>query len=388
MWTLASFLIACLLGTHYVDASAGPANLSANAAAAGTARFAEVRAVREKLSQVLQHGGLRGSLAEEAKHVEAEAAAALNNSATNATVMHMVVSDFQKFLADLQDRATVLHGSSQDQIDSEAKKLLPMMEEKVKRVLSHLIAEKAPAHAEEQAVVIRTLKEAVAFNSEHAAQQVMQLHAAMQKAHEFFGAESATLAKEENQLANEIQDQQATVLYKMLKQRGRLPMASQFALLRRKQFATDSFAQQLLKEHNSSVPLYMQLENLLSKSLVQKLHSNGGQKPKDHMAAAGSEGRVHIVSSRMKESVQRMVHVMTAARDKLESILRHPSGKESPEEVQRAREMVTSLNRVLKDVESTNDVSKQLSSLDEVEGKLAMWMQNAAIKQNATIKHK
>lgn len=379
MWTLASFLIACLLGTHYVDAAAGPANLSANAAAAGTARFAEVRAVREKLSQVLQHGGLRGSLAEEAKHVEAEATAALNNSATNATVVHMVVSDFQKFLADLQDRATLLRDPSQDPMDSEAKKLLPMMEEKVKRVLSHLIAEKAPSHAEEQAVVIRTLKEAVAFKSEHATQQVMQLHAAMQKAHEFFRAESATLTKEEDQLANEIQDQQATVLYKMLKQRSRLPMASQFALLRRNQFATDSFAQKLLKEHNTSVPLYMQLENLLSKSLVQKLQNNG-PKSKDHMAAAGSEGRVHIVSSRMKESVQRMVLVLTAARDKLESILRHPSGKESPEEVQRAREMVTSLNRVLKDVGGTNDVSKQLSSLDEVEAKLTMWMQNVTIK--------
>merc|ERR1719235_610330 len=129
------------------------------------------------------------------------------------------------------------------------------------------------------------------------------------------------------------------MLYKMLQQRQKLPMRSQLAILKRHQFAKCSYAKQLLKNHKEKgPPLFKQLEDMLPQNLAQKTAPKAGNATFGHLAVAGSEGRVRIVSSEMKNTVKKMMSQLSEARGKLHHML--SSSSLSAAESAQARKMV------------------------------------------------
>jgi len=176
-------------------------------------------------------------------------------------------------------------------------------------------------------------------------------------------------------MRTEITAQRADELFRLLKQRRNLPMATQVAVLRRKEFANDANAQALLRAGRTDKPLYEQLQAMLPTVAAHPASADTSAARKDHLAAAGSEGRVHIVSSRMKNAVQTMAANLRRARQELAAIAAEGSaGGRAAAEVAQARDIVAGLDHVLSEVGGTSDLQRQLDAMDEMERKLKTWM--------------
>lgn len=256
------------------------------------------------------------------------------------------------------------------------KKLLPDLEAKVQKVLEHMKADKgkqSPAHD----AVVATMEHALAsVAGQNAFQRAVALHNSLKSAHDFLATRTQELAADRARLTGEIEEQQAYILFMMLKQRRKLPMKAQLALLKRHQFKDCSYALKLLKSHAAAQPLDTQLLAMLPKPLAEKLRLKGAHGPAGSLAAAGSDGRVQIVSSRMKNAVQVMADELTKAEAQLKQLVSGNSVTST--EKQQAKEIIVGLEAVLKKVSSTHDLKSQMDAMDEMQNKLKTWMMNAA----------
>merc|ERR1719473_1706884 len=88
-----------------------------------------------------------------------------------------------------------------------------------------------------------------------------------------------------------------------------------------------------------------------------------------HLAAAGSGGSVQVVSSRLKNEVQKMIAELKGARAKLVHMGKTKVGQEAAQ----AKQIAAGLDEMLTKVESTKDLKSQLEMMDQVEGKLGGW---------------
>eukprot|EP00971_Amphidinium_carterae_P053116 1046234-Amphidinium_carterae.1 len=164
----------------------------------------------------------------------------------------------------------------------------------------------------------------------------------------------------------------------MLKQRRTLPLQSQLAVLRREQFSSDSLAQALLKEHDEKKPLYQQLEGKLpQRTAAHLLSSMNPPKQRGHLEAAGSEGRVQIVSSRVKHSVDGMVKELEQARLRLVSLATGAVANATAFDKSQAAHVLAELDPLLTKARQSHDLRFQLEAMDEVQRRMQQWMHNA-----------
>jgi hypothetical protein len=341
----------------------------------------KVRQVRTKLAKVLEHASaLPSDLTAEARHVDADAAVALRGS--KKADLEKVLSEFTAFTGHLTGKSDDLRRQAPaQQLPAEALKkaaaLLPGLEGKVKKVLGHLKAEKAQSSAE--ATLIATMEHALAV-PEHAQssfERAVTLHKALESASVFLAKRTQELAADRLRLTQQIEEQQAYILYMMLRQRRKLPVKAQVALLRRHQFKDCGYAKRLLKAHSEKQPLDTQLLAMLPKPLAEKLARKDHGSVASHLAAAGSDGRVQIVSSRLKNAVQSMAAELAQAQAQLEQIAHGSSKDVSPAEKKQAEAILKDLKEVLKKVTSSHDLRAQMAAMDEVQNKIKTWMMNA-----------
>jgi len=268
---------------------------------------------------------------------------------------------------------------------------VPILELKLQKVLSHIKADSHGLNEKEDASrtkVITTLEDALATpkQTQPAIERAVELHKAMEAAHDFEAQRTEDLDAEEKQLSVEIDEANVKILFGMLKQRAKLPMKSQLSILKRHQFANCSYAHQLLKEHkNNGGPLFKQLQAMLPATLA-KLGNEDPSAKNGHLAAAGSDGRVSVVSSRLKNSVKMMMQQLTGARDRLAQMAQGSTVEGSnmtTAERKQAKEIIAGLDEQLKKASKTNDLKTQLEIMDAVQGKLAGWAQGAATAAKA-----
>jgi len=346
----------------------------------------KVRQLRARLDKVLEHSSaLAPALATEAQHVADDAVHSLRGAgAADEAGLEKVLAEFAVFSAHLSGRSDELRQEAASQQSKnlpagaleKAGKLLPGLEAKVTKVLKHMKEEKgteSPAHATLVAALAHAL---AAVPGQNAFDRVVVLHNGLKLAHDFLEKRTQDLSADRERLSGEIEEQQAYILFMMLKQRRKLPVKAQMALLRRHQFKDFPYAQKLLKAHSTSQPLDTQLMAMLPKAMADKLKSKTAQGPAGNLAAAGSDGRVQIVSSRMKNTVQMMATELTKAKTQLEQIVKGNSV--STDEKKQATEILSGLSDVLKKVSSTHDLKSQLDAMDEMQNKLKTWMMHAA----------
>jgi len=269
-----------------------------------------------------------------------------------------------------------------------AQKLLPSLEASVRRVLAHLRRHeqgdatdgpsKARQAVEEQLEnALKTDGAAAEVQGKAVVLRALALHNALGAAQDIVQADVQHIEKEQQTLSSEITLQQVQLLYKQLKQRRMLPMQSQLAVLGRKDFVNCSYAQQLLNRHAEDTPLYAQFQALLPKDMVQQLpRSNAATKKVDHLAAAGSDGTVHIVTSKLKNMVKSMAQQLTTSKEQLEAAANQSGTTE--QEKQLVHHILDELNAALAKVHETNDLKVQLDTMYGVEAKLAQWMSHPA----------
>merc|ERR1719183_2997850 len=87
---------------------------------------------------------------------------------------------------------------------------------------------------------------------QNAFERAVALHNSLQLAHDFLAKRSQDLTADRERLTGEIEEQQAYILYMMLRQRRKLPLKAQMALLRCHQFKDFTYAQRLLKVHTAA----------------------------------------------------------------------------------------------------------------------------------------
>lgn len=354
----------------------------------------QVRGLRVKLSKVTQAAGIPQDLMAEAQHVEDDADNALHiaemfhgNGADG--IMQPVLDEYKAFGADLSKFQALSKSNPKAAAaelaptttagpdgDEQAKDLEPELTVKVKTVLAHLKDADGLSPDEEatRAAAVSQLQAALATNSSDVVIRVMALNDGLMAAHEFQSERTDVLSKQQAELAAEIQEGEAKILYMMLKQRRQLPMKAQVAILKRHQFVNSTFAQQLLKSHAAKTPLYSQLESLLPGGMLEKIAPKA--KAAGHLAAAGSDGRVLIVSSRMKNMVHLMISELTGVREKLQGVM--TSSKSSASDQNQAKTIIAGLDAALKNVTKTNDLKTQLDILDDVEKSVGLWSADAA----------
>jgi len=373
-------LVAALVSLTAGAPTASPAKVVEAAAAP------KVRQLRAGLAKVLTHSAaLPAAITLEARHVDDDARQALSGAADEASLEKVLV-EFASFQAHLQGRSSELKQEGFHAAASHlpagalerAQKMLPDLQGKVGTLLKHMKAQKSsesPAHAE----LIATLEHALMnVQGQNAFERAVVLHNALKSAHDFLVVQSQELADDRTRLDGELQEQQANILYMMLRQRRKLPIKAQLALLKRHQFKDCVYAQRLLKDHGASEPLAAQLLAMLPAPLAKKLAAKDVQGPAGNLAAAGSNGRVQIVSSHMKNVVQTMAAGLTKAKGQLEQMIQGNSV--SATEKAQAKEIAAGLEDVLKKVSSTKDLKTKMDAMDEMQKKLMTWMTKFATK--------
>jgi len=352
-----------------------------------------VQRLRSKIATALKAGALKGSyiLDEEAHRVDTDGARLLSSNVTiNQTDLAAFVSEYKDFVGHLVQRGEVVQQSVADtgshvtytaeQLKG-AEQLLPNLESRVKTVLAHLQKSEKAMEGDGKAIVdglehaLSSSDEMLRTRGEAAAvERVMVLHSALGASQDFLAQETKVMDQRQEQLRSEIEQQQVWLLYKMLEQRKKLPMKAQAALLKRRQFAKFQYAQTLLKSHKDKEPLCSQLEAMLPEKLhqqlLQKLHPEGGAT--DHLAAAGSEGRVHLVTSNMKNMVKSMEQQLTSSRDKLKQVI--AAKTVSAQETEQAQKIIAAIDNTLQTVHGSTDLKVQLDAMYAMQGKLATMM--------------
>lgn len=348
----------------------------------------KVQKLRLALAKVADQPVLSGPLRAEARAVAASADRALRGRRDPAALTE-VVGEYRKFLGDLAHRevelkqtvdASVVHNASAG-ATSQAASFARTLAAKVRKTLAHILAEGTKGmsgeEVRERASVVAELNASLvadAGSNASAVSRALKLHGALEDAHGYFSNRTAALTRQEAQLSHDIQKGQAWILYNMLKQRKSLPMGAQLAILKRRQFKKFAYAQALLKNHSKSTPLFEQLARELPRDLAPQAPKKGAA---EHLAAAGSDGRVQIVSSRLKGRVKAMMQYLASSRDKLrrlaEAKLNTTATAKDRAEQKEAKVAVADLDKILAKANKTADLKTQLEAMFEVQKEMADW---------------
>mmetsp|Transcript_22661 Transcript_22661/g.52895 ORF Transcript_22661/g.52895 Transcript_22661/m.52895 type:complete len:364 (+) Transcript_22661:57-1148(+) len=213
-----------------------------------------------------------------------------------------------------------------------------------------------------------------------------RLHEALAAAQSYLKLQTQALDAQQQELEGEVQAEEVSLLHRMLKQRRSLPIKSQLAVLRRGQFSKNRYAEGLAAKHDDATPLYSQLEARLPASLAARLHTVEGStaaQKKGHLEAAGSEGRVHIVSSRIKNSVDGMLSELEKARSRLAALADGKVATATDFDKTQARHVLSELDPLLEKARKSHDLSFQLEAMDEVQRRMQHWMQNSTTASTA-----
>merc|ERR1719161_2711135 len=179
-------------------------------------------------------------------------------------------------MVDLTHRQKALEtqGAKNDEVSSHLAKLVPALEGKVRKLLSHIQADSKNADKQEAALRESLIKQCSSALAEKTSvvEHALALDEALKSAHQYMVDRVAVFGKVQEKLNEEITEGEVHILYEMLKQRHKLPIRSQLAILKRRQFANCSYANQLLKSHkDKGEPLYQQLEKILPPALAEKV---------------------------------------------------------------------------------------------------------------------
>lgn len=362
--------------------------------AAATDKALPVQALRAKMAKLLKMPGLPTTLVSEARAVDADAAeggasAAKAQEEFKAFAAHLIAYEKQVREASEQAAAAAAKSSTPapaaaDDVAAHAAELEPVLEARVRRVLAHIKADtglSAKDDADRKQAAEGLEASLASLASDTMLGRVLSMHDALDNCHGYLVRRAARLGEEQAALTADIEKGETTMLYRMLRQRRTLPMQSQVALLKRPQWANCTYAQQLIKSHGDDKPLYSQLEAMLPAPLAMAakatIHSVNVQGSGDRLAAHGSGGQVHIISSRLKNAVQEMAQRLEQGRERLAEVANGAGGAGvSKHEREQVKSILGKLDPMLARVNGTHDLSSQLAVLDEVSGNLSIWMKN------------
>eukprot|EP00929_Paragymnodinium_shiwhaense_P006588 TRINITY_DN11028_c0_g1_i2.p1 TRINITY_DN11028_c0_g1~~TRINITY_DN11028_c0_g1_i2.p1 ORF type:complete len:207 (-),score=62.36 TRINITY_DN11028_c0_g1_i2:11-631(-) len=190
----------------------------------------------------------------------------------------------------------------------------------------------------------------------------MTLHNALGAAQDYLTQRSQSIEKTQQRLQLEIEAKEVGILRTMLWQRRHLPLRTQLAVLRRPVFANSTFAKRLLEKHTDGQSLVEQLEALLPDAL--KASASKPAESTDRLAAAGSSGRVHVVSSGLSSMVKSMEKTLETSRDKLRSAMKGSSAADlSPEAKTELTKLVGAIDGTLQQAHATKDLKTRLDAL-------------------------
>jgi hypothetical protein len=163
------------------------------------------------------------------------------------------------------------------------------------------------------------------------------------------------LSKEQESLGADIKKSKEAQLMRLLRERQSLPMATQKAVLRRKEFEDFPVAEKLLNSTNST-PLFSQLRWLEPQIAVpdEDVHHDKG-------VNSGSR-RVYVVSSKMKHLVKDMRTKLGSIREQLKNAVDAKKG--DAKAVDEGSKIITGLDAVLNGINNTHDLQSQLKQLE------------------------
>eukprot|EP00747_Dinoflagellata_sp_TGD_P165217 gnl/TRDRNA2_/TRDRNA2_186214_c0_seq1.p1 gnl/TRDRNA2_/TRDRNA2_186214_c0~~gnl/TRDRNA2_/TRDRNA2_186214_c0_seq1.p1 ORF type:complete len:394 (+),score=133.25 gnl/TRDRNA2_/TRDRNA2_186214_c0_seq1:63-1244(+) len=384
---IAALALVAVLSLGTVDADVASPEVSA----------AQVRRLRTTLAKVMHTKGLTGSLMTEAEEVDQDAAHALDAKSGGQAAFKKVMAEYAHFISDVTGRGASLRHANEvaaapkaegstanlsPEMVAHAAEIAKQLEVKVTRILGHIKSDTGLTAAEEaqRGPLVARLQKALEKDSSKdgdvaVVERTVRLHEALSAAHDFVAERQKDLAAQKDKLAGEIDGMQAKILYMMLKPRKKLPLQSQFAMLHRKQFVNNTYAQRLLKtqkDKHDTRPLAQRMLSMLPEQLQHEL--NPPPKPRDRLAAGGSEGRVHVISSRMVNTVRKMMADLTSSRDKIAQLMNSKEAKISEVERKKAGEILKGIDEVLARAKKTKDLKTQLEAMDEMQKRLRSWM--------------
>jgi len=343
--------------------------------ASQTPPIEKVRSLRNALLGVAKTKGLSAGLMTEAANVAADAKKALDSKADNAKFQR-VLEEYQHFMGDLTHRQKALEtqGAKNDEVSSHLAKLVPVLEGKVRKLLAHLQVDDKNADKQEAALRESLIKQCSSALAEKTSivEHALALDEALKSAHQYMVDRVAAFSKQTKKLNEEITEGEVKILHAMLKQRHKLPIRSQLAILKRRQFSNCSYAKQLLKSHkDNGEPLYQQLEKILPPALADIVDPKN-EKSSDRLSAAGSDGKIFVLSSGLKNNVKKTMEHLTGARSQLQQLLSVKSGKDSLDDAERAQtqKMVADIDDVVNRVAKTHDLKAQIEMADDMESKM------------------
>jgi hypothetical protein len=169
-------------------------------------------------------------------------------------------------------------------------------------------------------------------------------------------AKIARLNAEQANLSTDIRKSKEGQLMRFLRERQNLPMATQKAVLKRKEFQDFPVAQKLLNSTNVT-SLYSQLRWLEPQIDVP-------EEDVHHSKGPHSESRrVYVVSSKMKELVKGMRSKLGSIREQLKDAVAAKKG--DAKAVDEGSKILNGLDAVLNGMNNTHDLQKQLKQLED-----------------------
>lgn len=164
------------------------------------------------------------------------------------------------------------------------------------------------------------------------------------------------LNAEEAKMATDIKKDKEAQLMRLLRERQTLPMATQKAVLRRKDFEDFPVAQKLMNSTNAT-SLYSQLRWLEPQIAVpeEDVHHDKG-------VDSGSR-RVYVVSSKMKHLVKDMATKLGSIREQLKEAVAGKKG--DAKAVDEGGKILDGLDAVLHNMNNTHDLQSQLKQLEK-----------------------
>jgi len=345
--------------------------------ASRTPTIEKVRSLRNALLGVAKTKGLSTELATEATNVAADATSALDGKVDDAK-LQKVLDEYQHFMGDLTHRSETLSKRSDakdDEMSSHLAKLVPILEGKVRKLLAHIQADSKVADQKQAAVresLITQCSNALAENSSQV-EHALALDQALKSAHNYMVERVAAFSAQTEKLTEEITEGEVKILYAMLKQRHKLPIRSQLAILKRRQFSNCSYAKQLLKSHkDKGEPLYQQLEKMLPASLAEKIEPKEAKTADGHLAVEGSDGKIFVLSSGLKNGMKKTMEHLSGARNQLQQLLSVKEGKDALDAAERVKtqKMVADIDDVVSRVGKTHDLKAQIEMADDMESKM------------------
>jgi hypothetical protein len=347
--------------------------------ASRTSPTEKVRSLRNALLGVAKTNGLSKELATEAKNVAADATHALDSKADQAALLK-VIDEYKHFMGDLMHRQEALSKQSDvqstDDVSAHLGRLVPLLEGKVRKLLAHIQKDSSVANQTEATVrasLIKDCESALTKKYSSMAEHALTLDKVLKSAHNYMVERVADFGKVQEKLSAEITEGEVKILYEMLKQRHKLPIRSQLAILKRRQFKNCSYAKELLKSHkDKGEPLYQQLKSMLPTALAEKIAPKAATEAEEHLAAAGSDGKVFVLSSNLKNGVKKTMDHLVGASKQLQLLLSVKDGKNSLDASERAKtqKMVADIDDVVSRVSKTHDLKAQIEMTDDMESKM------------------